>query len=183
MPRKQPGAVKKFYGRTEPARSEIRNAADRGLKLRFWLHHKRITVEDFSAATGLGTSTLNRYFKGEYDLAEIGYEEAYRLIRGIGMSDEDVWELLAIPEGNRHQFHSKRKVGGTAPGSKRIKLHAPMYGRRNEEQGAWIRLDPDDLTTGVQVVELTDGQFMSVPVDNVETVSGKRLGRLVGVDF
>lgn len=170
-----------------PLPERIENQHDRGVTFRYLIAGMAMGVKDFSEATGIPTSTLGRYFNGEQDVADAPAEIANQILRGLGIPDTEVWERLAIPEVRRWVFRSDRTppVGHGPEVFRTIHetLKQPMFGARVLDAEDGIELEPDNFTSGIQVVQLPDGRLHAVLVGEVPNQVKRRLGRLVSVQI
>lgn len=170
-----------------PLPKRIEDHKDRGVVFRYLISELGMGVKDFSEATGIPTSTLGRYFNGTQDVAEAPAEIANALLRGLGLPDTEVWERLAIPEARRWIFRSDRTPPvGHGPEVIRTvheTLKQPMFGARVLDIGDGIELEPENFTSGIQVVQLPDGRLHAILPGEVPSQVKRRLGRLVSVQI
>ncbi|MFC3833449.1 helix-turn-helix domain-containing protein [Deinococcus rufus] len=182
-PRKRPRAVR-------PA--EILTAADRGLALKAWLQHHKIGISDFAINAGISRAGMSRYLSGKTDIAEIQQDTADRLLRAMGVSDEDAWALLGIPTTARSTFRSFRPYplghgsmpAATEHGALSVRLDAPLFGSVSLPVGAILRIELHNPRYEHQIYRLRDDRLFAVVSGTPMDASGAvLLGGLAGVDF
>lgn len=162
--------------------------AERGHTLKRWLKYVAKTrIGDFAQVTNIHPATLARYFSGVKDLATVEQEIAERLLTGMGISDEKAWALLAIPEAHRGSFRSFRPPPlGHGPDVFRTVteiLPDALMGEAVLPANTGVELEPDNLDSGIQIVQLEDGRFHAVTASTVPRIVKRRLGRLVTAHF
>lgn len=163
-------------------------AAERGATLKHWIRKDRkLRISDFAQAADIHPATLARYFSGQTDIAGLAHEMANKLLIGMGISDSNAWELLDIPEVNQKSFRSFRPPPlGSGPDVYRTvheTLPEALFGETVLPAQTGIELEPENLTTGIQIIELLDGRFHAVQVQAMPQNVKRRLGRLVTAHF
>lgn len=175
------------YGKNQPiARpSEIRTPEDRGTALRVWLRKKELQPPDFAEAAGVSRATLHRYLTGKKDIATVEQTIADRLLRAMNISDEEVWELLGIPEEHRATFRSFRPPplghGALVREDTVLRLSQPLFGSVALPMGTLIRVTLDGPPLEHEVVRLADGRLFSV--SSGVQAEGEKMGYLVSAHF
>lgn len=159
--------------------------AERGAALRAWLKRKKLTITDFAEAAGIGRATLNRYLSGLKDVATVEQEIADQMLRAMGISDGEAWELLGIPDAHRHTFRSFRPPplghGALLREDLEVRLDQPLFGSVALPAGTQIRVSRDGPRMEHQVYRMTDGRLFAAT--NGMTVDGEHLGGLISAHF
>lgn len=159
--------------------------ADRGAALRAWIKRKGLTITDFAEAVGIGRATLNRYLTGVKDLATVEQEIADQMLRAMGISDGEAWEVLGIPEGHRHTFRSFRPPplghGALLREDLELRLEEPLFGSVALPGGTQIRVSRDGPEMEHQIYRMSDGRLFAAT--NGMTVDGEHLGGLISAHF
>ena len=62
-------------------------------------------------------------------------------------------------------------------------LERPMLGETVLPTQTSIELEPTNMTSGIQVVQLADGRFFAATAEAIKGTEGQRLGRLVAAYY
>lgn len=174
------------------APNPILTPQDRGQALQVWMNLQRIRQKDFLEKADMRRSTFARYISGETDLAAVEQPTADRLLRAMGISDTDAWELLGIPEDRRATFRSFRPYPlghGTDRQHERIglimeRLTQPLFGSLALPAGVTLFLESGTNNLPHQIYRLADGRLYAVGDGGVITTPGAvHLGGLATADF
>lgn len=172
--------------------SPIRTAQDRGQALQVWMNVQRIRQKDFLEKSGIKRSTFARYLSGESDLAAIDQATADRLLRAMGITDTDAWEILGIPEEHRATFRSFRPFPlghgtdrqGERTGLIMERLTQPLFGSLALPSGVTLYLETGTNNLPHQIYRLADGRLFAVgDGGGVTTPGAVHLGGLATADF
>lgn len=164
---------------------QIETPQQRGQTLRAWLEAQEIGVGDFALNSGIGRATLNRYLNGTKDLATVEQQIADRILRAMGISDGEAWELLNIPEEARYTFRSFRPPplghGAVVQALTDVRLEEALFGSVALPAGTIIRISKDGPTLEHVIVRLEDGRLFATNAG--ANVNGEVLGGLASAHF
>lgn len=171
--------------RSTEAPERVTNAKERGQMLRHLISRTHKSVPTFAAEVGLPRSTMSALLNGQNDPDDALPATATAIVHGLGMSDEDVAEALALSPAGKQRWRTAR--AGLAPEwntpeRREYRLVTPMMGEVVLPTNAIIALGPD-TDFGIQVVRLPSGELFAMWAGASANAAGQVMGQLLHVDF
>lgn len=159
--------------RLTPKPEKVTDAVSRGQMLKHLIDASKTTTVDFAEVTGIKRNTLQRWLAGTIDLANASRAHVDRILTGLGLDDEDAWELFAIPEELRADFRRDRPMHDVVGNA--LCLPTPLFGEVSIPAGATVRYSQSG-DSPYMLIRLRDGTYYAV-----RSLSGLRGGEVLGV--